>query len=151
MCVKGAPLLGLSPIPIVLCDSEGGCCASLQEVPLDHAHTPLERQCVLERVFSERVSATRLSRAGQEVLDPLLLRGECGRSTANSCEHLSAPIVMSDRDHGLHDTCMQAPAYYNTEHENRINGGAEDTQDERALNNYDITLISAGLILRHHR
>ena len=54
-------------------------------------------------MVSEGNLAVRFFHSSQKELDFLLLRRSGEGSAPDGSEHLGAPVVVSDRDHGLHD------------------------------------------------
>ena len=74
------------------------------------------RKSVLERVVRKGHAQVGLPHARQEVLDPLLGRRFREGSSPHRREHLCAPVLVGDRDHAVHDACMQL-SRHETRHE----------------------------------
>ena len=65
------------------------------------------RKSVLERVVRKGQIEVGLPHARQEVLDALLGRRFREWSSPHRREHLGTPVLVGDRDHAVHDACMQ--------------------------------------------
>ena len=76
------------------------------------------RERVLERVIRKGYVEIGLPHTRQEVLDALFGRRFCEWTSPHRRKHLSAPVLVRDRDHCIHDACMQAAETRDSTHDN---------------------------------
>ena len=65
------------------------------------------RKSVLERVVRKGHAEVGFPHARQEILDALLGSRFRKGSSPHRREHLGTPVLVGDRDHAVHDACMQ--------------------------------------------